>query len=128
LPLHGPPRLQDSLPLILEPVLDIPGALIRLDGDEELLVELIGFFLEDSSRMVDQLKSAFAAGDANEVRMAAHALKGLVAGCGGMRAAEAARRVEHAAASGDLPEAAMTVQTLLTELDLVRREAQGYIR
>jgi hypothetical protein len=45
-----------------------------------------------------------------------------------MRAAEAARHVEHAAATGDLAEAAMLVQTLLTELDLVRREAKGYIR
>jgi len=111
----------------LEPVLDIRGALSRLDGDEDLLVDLIGFFLEDSPRLMDELQAAAKNNNANEVKMAAHSLKGLIAGCGGVRAAEAAKRVEHAALANDLAHVQEYIATLSAELDIARGEAQGYI-
>jgi HPt (histidine-containing phosphotransfer) domain-containing protein len=119
--------IMDSEQLSAEHVLDIRGALARLDGDSELLAELIGFYLEDSERMLAELRSAVAASDANEIKMAAHALKGLVAGCGGVRAAEAARRVEHAGAANDLTHIDGLVQNLKDELELVSQQARGYI-
>ena len=111
----------------LEPVLDVRGALARLDGDEDLLVDMLGFFLEDSSRLFAQLTSGAAAADANEIKMAAPALKGLVAGCGGVRAAEAAKRVEHAALANELGGIPPLVEALAAELELVRVEALGYL-
>ena len=111
-----------------EPILDIRGALARLDGDDSLLVDLIGFFLEDSKRLLEEIKAAAAAGEPPQVRMGAHALKGLVASCGGMRAAEAAQRVEHAAAANDLTQVDPLIQALSLELDSARNEAEGYIR
>jgi HPt (histidine-containing phosphotransfer) domain-containing protein len=115
-------------PTSAEPVLDVRGALARLDGDDSLLVDLIGFFLEDSVQMIDELKRAAALNDAPRVKMSAHALKGLVASCGGTRAAAAAQRVEQAGAANDLSEKDALLQSLLSELQLVRREAEGYIR
>jgi HPt (histidine-containing phosphotransfer) domain-containing protein len=117
----------DSERSTLEPVLDIRGALARLDGDEDLLVDLMGFFLEDSSRLLAQLSAAVAAADATEIRMTAHALKGLVAGCGGVRAAAAAKRLEIAAESRNLRDIPALAAALTTEIETVRCEAQGYL-
>jgi HPt (histidine-containing phosphotransfer) domain-containing protein len=111
----------------LDPVLDIRGALSRLDGDEGLLVDLMGFFLEDSVRLMEELRAATAAGDANQIKMTGHALKGLIAGCGGVRAAEAAKRVEHAAAANDLSQIKALVDTLASELERAQNEARGYL-
>ena len=52
--------------------------LARLDGDRELAVELAGIFVEECPRMLQRLREAVAAGSADEVRRAAHALKGSV--------------------------------------------------
>ena len=86
----------------LEPVLDIHSALARLDGDEQLLVDLMGFLLEDAPRLLGQLRDAADCNDVGRVKLAAHSLKGLIAGCGGVRAAEAAKCVEQAALPGSL--------------------------
>jgi HPt (histidine-containing phosphotransfer) domain-containing protein len=111
-----------------EPVLDIRSALARLDGDDSLLVDLIGFFLEDSIPMVEELKRAAEARDAQQLKMSAHALKGLVASCGGVRAAAAAQKIEHAGAANNLGEIDTLLASLLRELELARTEAEGYIR
>jgi len=111
----------------LEPVLDIRGALARLDGDEDLLIDLMGFFMEDSPRLMQQLEAAAKTRHTADVKMAAHSLKGLVAGCGGVRAAEAAKRVEHAALANDLSHVDELVACLARELEVVRGEAQGYL-
>jgi HPt (histidine-containing phosphotransfer) domain-containing protein len=124
---HRPDKMHLEL-LSTDPVLDVRGALARLDGDDSLLVDLIGFFLEDSPKMVDDLKQATAAKDSQQLKMSAHALKGLVASCGGARAAAAAQRLENAAAGNDLSEVDSLLESLLRELEQVRQEAEGYIR
>jgi HPt (histidine-containing phosphotransfer) domain-containing protein len=52
-----------------------------------------------------------------EVRMKAHALKGLIAGCGGVRAVGVAQLIENTAQSGDPEELPSLAQTLETEID-----------
>lgn len=53
--------------------------LSRLDGDVGLAVQLAEIFNDEYSRMLDELRTAVEAGAADEVRRAAHALKGSVA-------------------------------------------------
>ena len=53
--------------------------LSRLDGDVELAVQLAEIFNDEYSRMLDRVRAAVEAGAADEVRRAAHALKGSVA-------------------------------------------------
>jgi HPt (histidine-containing phosphotransfer) domain-containing protein len=110
-----------------EPILDIRGALARLDDDEELLVDLMRFFLEDSARLLEQLEAAVAAEDAKETRMTAHALMGLVAGCGGTRAAAAAKRLELTAEAGNLRDVPPLAESLKAEIEAVQSEARGYL-
>jgi two-component system sensor histidine kinase/response regulator len=50
----------------------------RLDGDVELAVQLAEIFNDEYARMLEQLREAVEAGVADEVRRAAHALKGSV--------------------------------------------------
>lgn len=116
-----------SEPSSIEHVLDIQGALTRLDGDSDLLSDLMAFYLEDSERMLGDLHVSVAAGDADGIKMASHALKGLVAGCGGVRATEAARRVEQAAMAKDLSHIQELVQSLDDELVLVEHQVRGYL-
>jgi HPt (histidine-containing phosphotransfer) domain-containing protein len=51
----------------------------RLGGDEELARQLVTLFIAECPRMVDRIRESIAAGDADEIRKAAHAFKGSVA-------------------------------------------------
>jgi two-component system, sensor histidine kinase and response regulator len=107
-------------------VLDVDGTLARFGGDHELFRDIIGFFLEDSPPLWSELKEAVAAQNASDVRSAAHALKGLAAGCGGMRAAQAAQRIESAGAEGDLENVDVLMSDLEVELKQLRQSATRY--
>ena len=59
-----------------ETVFDQEAALARVEGDEELLAELAGLFLEEAPGLLAQMREALAAGDAPRLERAAHSLKG----------------------------------------------------
>ncbi len=80
----------------LDPVLDLEAALARLGDDEELYKEMAGYVLEDAPGLFTELQQAVQSREATAVRMKAHTLKGLVAGCGGVRAVSAAQLLETA--------------------------------
>jgi two-component system sensor histidine kinase/response regulator len=110
----------------IEPVLDIDATLARFGGDKDLFVEMSGILLEDTPRLVAELNDAVRANDAVDVRMRAHALKGLLAGCGGARAARVAQLLENAGESSDLSQAATHFATLRNEVDELTRALQQY--
>jgi HPt (histidine-containing phosphotransfer) domain-containing protein len=102
-------------------ILDLRGALARLGGDEALYADMVQFLWEDAPSLLKQLQAGLAARDASAVQRSAHSLKGLIANCGGMRAAEAAQRLENAGAAGDLVDAAHLVEPLRHELDVLKQ-------
>jgi HPt (histidine-containing phosphotransfer) domain-containing protein len=57
-------------------VWDVAGALRRLDGDEELLHEVVGIFLEDIPVHLATLRRAINEGDLEAIERTAHSLKG----------------------------------------------------
>jgi HPt (histidine-containing phosphotransfer) domain-containing protein len=109
-----------------QPVLDIDGTLARFGGDKELFIEMSSILLEDAPAVLDDLRSAVAARNPAEVRGRAHALKGLLAGCGGIRAACAAQNLEDAGQGGDLSNTASLLETLAGELDQLTRALSQY--
>src|SRR5436190_15567856 len=109
-----------------EPVLDIEGTLVRFGGDKELFVEMSGIVLEDAPRVFSELRRAVQANDAEAVRAHAHAIKGLFAGCGGVRAARAAQALEDAGNSRKLAHSSAMIQSLETELTLLTRALHSY--
>ena len=59
---------------------DFSVALQRLEGDRELLVEQMTFYLEDSPILVRDIEEAVQRHDSKKLQMAAHRLRGLSAG------------------------------------------------
>jgi HPt (histidine-containing phosphotransfer) domain-containing protein len=108
------------------PVLDIEAALARLGGDQDLFAELAGFAVDDLPQLLENLRDAVAATESADVRSSAHALKGLVAGCGGVRASEVAQQIETAGEAGDIHHAAALIEPLRSELELLTRALQAY--
>lgn len=61
------------------PVFDYDDFLERVDGDIDLLKEVIEIFLEDSPNLMTALRSAIRIGEAEAIEKAAHTLKGAAA-------------------------------------------------
>lgn len=59
----------------------------QVEGESDLIIELVDLYAEDSPRRLDTIRGALAAGDLEALRRAAHGLKGSSASLG-------ARRVE----------------------------------
>jgi len=114
----------ESLPFAA--VLDVEGTLARFGGDQQLFQEIIGFFLEDSPPLMAELRRAVEVAHAPAVRSTAHALKGLAAGCGGVRAAQAAQCIEHAGADDRFDDIDSLVDKLEGEFELLRRAASAH--
>jgi HPt (histidine-containing phosphotransfer) domain-containing protein len=109
-----------------DPVLDIEGTLARFGGDKELFVEMSGILLEDSPRLVEDLRNAVAAKDSKAVRSHAHALKGLLLGCGGVRAGRVAQSLENAGQASELRDAESLFETLEQEFEQLRHALNQY--
>ena len=110
-----------------EPILDIDGTLARFGGDKDLFIEMSGMLLGRRARLVGRsgprgrlLKMR------TTCRMRAHALKGLLLGCGGVRAAHVAQVLENAGQSSDLRQAPAHFATLQDEFEQLTRALQQY--
>ncbi|WP_229509543.1 ATP-binding protein [Massilia sp. CCM 8734] len=74
-------------------VLDWNGALLRLDGDCELLFELAALFIGDGPQLLDALERALAAGDQEASQRAVHSLQGVLLNFGAQRAIACTERL-----------------------------------
>jgi len=92
-------------------------ALGRAMGDQELLDELVGLFLEECPKLCSAIDAALARSDAKALGLAAHTLKGAVGTFGAPAAVEAAWRLESLAKNGNLSDAAAAREALARELD-----------
>ncbi|MCK6555154.1 Hpt domain-containing protein [Candidatus Binatia bacterium] len=96
--------------------LDEAAMLEQFEGDRELLLEIVGLFLEDCPRRLTVGRRAVAAGDMATLVRVAHSLKGSAANFGGKAASAAALAVETAALAGDATAAAAAWERLETEI------------
>jgi HPt (histidine-containing phosphotransfer) domain-containing protein len=89
-------------------------------GDWEFLRELVSLFRSESPKRLREIQDAIGRGDAEAVRLAAHALKGSVANFFARDAVEAARRLEESGGEGNLAGAegaCAALEKALRELD-----------
>jgi signal transduction histidine kinase/CheY-like chemotaxis protein len=105
-----------------ESCLDWQGALRKLDGDHELLLELSEMFQSQSPALVLAIMEAIAGQQPAELRRAAHTLKGSAQVIGAQAAAAAALQLEHIGRDGRLEAADSAFRTL--EIQLARLEAE----
>jgi signal transduction histidine kinase/DNA-binding response OmpR family regulator len=102
------------------PAFNLDAALSAVQGDRDLLVELVQLFEEDSPQRLAALRQAVGARDAAAIALQAHALKGPLGMLGAEAAAAAARRLEQMGRSGELDGCADACATLQREVDRLR--------
>ncbi|MBF0623861.1 MAG: response regulator [Magnetococcales bacterium] len=111
----GPTRRPMSLPPTL-PGIDLPDALDRLDGDQELLLELLRMFFDkycSASRSVD-IRRTWVEGATPETMAALlHTIKSSAGNVSAVKLYESTRDLEHAFREKSLQE----IPELLTEFD-----------
>lgn len=92
-------------------------ALAAADGDRELVQELLAMFRESSDEMIREVEDAVQAGSADQLRIAAHTLKGALANLGALAAADVARQLESMGAAGDISRAGSACRSLIAEIE-----------
>jgi HPt (histidine-containing phosphotransfer) domain-containing protein len=120
----NPPHARDTR--LLDELIDVEAALRRLGGDVQLFDDMAQIVLEDAPTLVHAARQALAESNGPEVRRAAHSLKGMMATIGATYAANAAMRVEHAAAGGNLAAAGDAILPCGEQVAEVCRALQSY--
>lgn len=83
-------------------VFDRAGFSDRMMNDEELMREVMGEFLLDTSGQLADLRSRIDSGEAQQAGSAAHRIKGAAANVGGEAMREVAAAIEEAGKRGDI--------------------------
>ena len=113
---------QPPLPVTENIPLSKPGswskaeALARIGGDEELLRDLCRIFVEESPRLLAQLRQAVEAGNAEAVMRAAHSLKGEAGYLCATATTTAARQLEELGRQKNLSQARKVLADLERDL------------
>ena len=82
--------------------LDRASLLERVEGDQELLTEMIHLFLEDAPRQLAAMQDALQGGEASVLERAAHSLKGAASNLSAHVTVAAALELEKSARNGDM--------------------------
>ena len=105
---------------------DLSAALDRLAGDQDILKQQMGFFLNDGPRLLDEIRSSIAAGEGKSLKIAAHRLKGLTASYDAHRAAKLAQQLETLGNEGTLDAAETIANELSSCVDDLRQAIEAY--
>jgi HPt (histidine-containing phosphotransfer) domain-containing protein len=100
-------------------VLDPAKLEANLEGDAEMMRQVIDTYLRDQPQREREMTEALAKGDAPTLARAAHTVKGLMLTLGAGSAAEIALRLEILARCGNLVEAEDVLGELRGELALI---------
>ncbi len=106
-------------------VVDWKVALGRVDGDEALLADLARLFCEELPKMLSAVQEAVEAKSPEELKQAAHALKGPVATFAAQPAFDAASSLERIANSPDLSSVEDAFAVLVAEVERLRVVLEG---
>lgn len=98
-------------------VLDRAAAIARLGFEDELFDELVQSLVERSRPMLADLYEALERGDANQVEVLSHSIKGAAATLEANAVAAVAHRLEMLARSGELSQAGSACRDLQVALD-----------
>jgi len=89
----------------------------RLDGDVDLVREILGLFRDDAPLQLAALEAAVAAGEWPAVTRYAHSIKGSSGNVGGLRVEAVSGALEAAARAGETGRARGLAQSLREELE-----------
>src|SRR3984893_2474247 len=92
--------------------LDRGSILERLEGNSELLTELVQLFLGEAPQLLEAMRKALQQGDMQELRRSAHSLKGAAGNFLAHGTVSAALQLENDAKRGDVESAKAGLATL----------------
>jgi HPt (histidine-containing phosphotransfer) domain-containing protein len=96
-------------------VFDLATLRSRVEGDLDLLAEIIGLYLDNSPRLLEEIESAVAAQDSERIARAAHTLKGMLKNMCAAKCVEAALEVETLGRKNDFALASRSLPSLKDE-------------
>jgi two-component system sensor histidine kinase/response regulator len=96
--------------------LDYEAMLAQVDGDLELLREVVGLFIEDYPRGLAEIRDAVARKDGPTLERAAHSLRGAVSNFYSKSTIEAARSLEEMGRTSEMSKAVFALAILETDL------------
>ncbi|QDV47812.1 Signal transduction histidine-protein kinase BarA [Stieleria neptunia] len=106
---------------------DWSKALELCAGDQNLLIDILAAFLEETPRLMSELEQALADEDCQAARRSAHTLKGALQALGLASMADLAFQVEQQATSDSLAESDPTVAQLRQQLDAAVADARRVV-
>ncbi len=121
----------DSAPAGLPPKpqsVDWPKALLAVRGSRRLLTTIVEAAAEEVPRLVKAIGQAAAAGDARQLQLSAHTLKGAVRYFASNHVSEQVRRLEQMGHSGALEEAQPAAAALEIEIAPLVAALADYLR
>jgi len=115
---HRFTRTQTNLaqPAPPEPIVDWSRAFDTVGGDRILLEELVFVFLSDRDTLVSNISNAIKDGNANELRLSAHSIKGALTHLGAREPAMLASMLEEIGSTGDLKTKSDVKSDVVTEV------------
>ena len=115
-PPEAPAPSADGTASDTPPLIDGLALLSRVDGDTELLHELIDLFLQDSPRQLSSLRAALACNDGRALQAAAHSIKGSASNFVAAAVVDAALQIESLARGGNLTDCVPACAALEAEI------------
>jgi HPt (histidine-containing phosphotransfer) domain-containing protein len=100
--------------------------LANVDGDMELLKEVVSMFLGEYPKTMEDIRDAIDRGDPHRLNRAAHALKGSVGNFGGRNAFETALRLEIMGKNRELCGAAAVYSALAEEMERLGKALEKF--
>ncbi len=98
------------------PIIDLPAALDRMDGDQDLFLSVAGLLVERSEPDLADLRSALATQDGPLLAAIAHKIKGSALEFCAHPAAAAAKQLEESARRADIHELVPLCERLEAEM------------
>jgi two-component system, sensor histidine kinase and response regulator len=110
------------------PIFDVQDAMERVEGDRELLAELVALFLEDYLSQLDKLHQAIRENHSQQVERLAHSLKSALANLSAKRAANTACQLETLGRAGNLEAALDAICHLQDELRTLTQVMEHFLQ
>ena len=109
----------------IDSVLDLTEAMSNMDGDAELLQEIVEIFMETAKPQLDNIQQCIEIGEMKQVAIQAHALKGGASNFCGRRFVASALKLELLAKSGTLEGAEEVLEQMRSDNAEITEVAQA---
>ncbi|SKA02440.1 Signal transduction histidine kinase [Trichlorobacter thiogenes] len=110
-----------------QPVFDRQALLVRLGGNESLIQKFVTMFFDSADEHMNLLRQAFEAGDAEQMRAKAHAIKGSAGNVGACALSVAAAELEMAVREGRIEEYQALWVILVEQYELFKLASGGTV-